>query len=84
MMNREKSGPAWDQAGARVRLFSGWAGLGAVRSPAECVWIWVDFAVCVYVLLSCIDLWVSLFGGHVLKGFLLPSQASLHIFIENF
>jgi hypothetical protein len=59
MMNREKSGPAWVQAGAGERLFSAWAGLGWAGGrevPAECMWIWVGIAVCVYVPLSCIDL----------------------------
>lgn len=84
MMNRGKSGPAWDQVGPGVRLFSGWDGMGEVWSLAGCVWIRVGDVVCVYVPLSCIDLWVSLFGGCVLKGFSLPSQASLHIFVENF
>lgn len=55
-----------------------------MRSLAEWVRLWVGVVVCVRVLLSCIDLCVSLFGGCVLKGFLLPSQVSLHIFIESF
>lgn len=48
MMNREKSGPACDQAGAGARLFSGWDGMGAALSLAGCVWIRVGVVVCVF------------------------------------
>lgn len=62
MMNREKSGPAWDQAGAwgGAPEWEGWGGGGAGLSLAECVWIWVG-VVCVYV--QCC--WAALIYGCV-------------------